>query len=600
MVGCGIGTARPGARTWAALLVMVATLLAVGTAGAGESDPSVLGVPCSQIGALHLDRQLNIHAGLIVAGCAGTRPAAQPSGSVGSAVPTPFAQVGGTDRDVVNPPDSATPHDVQAGTMVAANGQRIVVDMTDSTFAASSPSDYSGLSLSTDGGSTWTRIHPFGGTHGANYGDPFVVWDQKFGRFVAGDLVGGCGGFGLGVWTSPDGATWSVGPCVHNGTQDDRPSIAVDNDPASPYYGNLYITWNDFNINGGALVYSRSIDGGATWSPEAVVVNAFVRNTQPAVQPVNGQVDLVAVNEGGGGLNPRTNQFFRSVDGGASWQGPFSMGPSFPAGADMVVGYFSGYHPIWRALGWGNPAPAGPTTIVYPYYQAGSGGDTGDVYVVRSIDGGVTWSAPVPISTAPNAQWFSQAVSNDGNEVAIWYYSRERSTDGDNYEIYASKSHDAGATWSTPARLSDLLVPQPVQNDPMVNPFFGGDYNVTTSDLTSGVPSKRLLMTWTDGRNLLKGLAGNYIFSAAADVVSGGGVDVGNHCDDCVTAVALPFPVTFYGTSYSSVNVSSNGVIDFGNTDASFSNGCLTGNGPRRIAAFWDDLRTDGTGGGWF
>ena len=36
-----------------------------------------------------------------------------------------------------------------------------------------------------------------------------------------------------------------------------------------------------------------------------------------------------------------------------------------------------------------------------------------------------------------------------------------------------------------------------------VVPLFGGDYNVTTSDLTGGVPSNRLLVTWTDGRNLL-------------------------------------------------------------------------------------------------
>ena len=115
--------------------------------------------------------------------------------------------------------------------------------------------------------------------------------------------------FGIGTWTSANGQTWAPGPCVHSGTADDRPSIAVDNDPASPFYGNTYVSWNDFNIGSGALVFSRSIDGGATWSAEQFISNTstFIRNTQLAVQPANGQVDLVGVNEGGGGLNPRTN-----------------------------------------------------------------------------------------------------------------------------------------------------------------------------------------------------------------------------------------------------------------------------------------------------
>ena len=52
--------------------------------------------------------------------------------------------------------------------------------------------------------------------------------------------------------------------------------------------------WNDFAIGVGALVASRSTDGGATWSPEVIINNTstFYRDTQLAVQPANGQVDL--------------------------------------------------------------------------------------------------------------------------------------------------------------------------------------------------------------------------------------------------------------------------------------------------------------------
>ena len=194
-------------------------------------------------------------------------------------------------------------------------------------------------------------------------------------------------------------------------------------------------------------------------------------------------------------------------------------------------------------MGWGNPVPGGPTTIVYPYYRAGGSGDTGDVYAVRSIDSGATWSAPIAISTAPHEQWFSQAVSNGNGELAIWYYSREHTTDGNNYEIFLRKSHDGGATWTGAQRLSDVLIDEPVQNDPSISPFFAGDYNVTTSDVNGSGPSNRLLITWTDGRNKVAGPSGNYDFTATTGTIGSGGTDVGNHCDDCATAVSLPFPV---------------------------------------------------------
>src|SRR5205823_12109077 len=141
-------------------------------------------------------------------------------------------------------------------------------------------------------------------------------------------------------------------------------------------------------------------------------------------------------------------------------------------------------------------------------------------------------------------------------------------TDGNNYEIYARQSTDGGVTWGAASALSDVLIPEPVQNDPLVQPFYGGDYNFTSSDQTGGVHSARLLTTWTDGRNLLlSGPAGSYDFTAGSGTISSGGTDVGNHCDDCTTAASLPFSVTYFGTPYSSVNVSSNGSVQFGGSN---------------------------------
>jgi hypothetical protein len=83
-----------------------------------------------------------------------------------------------------------------------------------------------------------------------------------------------------------------------------------------------------------------------------------------------------------------------------------------------------------------------------------------------------------------------------------------------------------------------------------------------------------------------------------------GTTDIGNHCDDCVTQVTLPFQVPVYTTPYASAYVSSNGNIQFltANDGVPFD-ACmpLAINGiDRAFIPYLGDLRTDETGGGIF
>jgi len=82
-----------------------------------------------------------------------------------------------------------------------------------------------------------------------------------------------------------------------------------------------------------------------------------------------------------------------------------------------------------------------------------------------------------------------------------------------------------------------------------------------------------------------------------------GTVDTGNHCDDCVTAIPLPFPYQLYDQVFTSVNLSSNGNAQFVGTHSDFVNLCLpvtTGTWTYTIFPYWDDLMTNGTGLGIF
>jgi len=83
-----------------------------------------------------------------------------------------------------------------------------------------------------------------------------------------------------------------------------------------------------------------------------------------------------------------------------------------------------------------------------------------------------------------------------------------------------------------------------------------------------------------------------------------GTTDTGNHCDDCTTSVSLPFPVSFYGTNFSTVALSSNGNVQFtsGGGTANNSNSCLPNSAysSPTVFAFQGDLLTNGTGSGIF
>jgi hypothetical protein len=91
-----------------------------------------------------------------------------------------------------------------------------------------------------------------------------------------------------------------------------------------------------------------------------------------------------------------------------------------------------------------------------------------------------------------------------------------------------------------------------------------------------------------------------YTITDGTDTIVPGDTDVGNHCDDCNTPVTIPFPFQLYDQTYSSVNVSSNGRLDFvvPNEPGGFITNCLPAPpniGPYDFTIFpvWEDMRTD-------
>src|SRR5437867_8732121 len=275
------------------------------------------GFDCSKIRELGIDRQENFRAGLIMIACGEAEGGSGPNVSFPSrllqTVFAPFTY-GGTDVDLITGAETS-PHVTQSETFSWTNPDnpnQIVVAYNDSRTAFA---NYSGASYSSDGGLTFTRLNPspFATGHGTNFGDPVVLYDRPNATWHAIFLATGCGGQGIGDWTTTDGgATWAVGACVANRPSGgaDRESGWSDMNPASPFYGRMYVSFNNFANVGPPISATFSTDNGATWSaPQSLALGGAtsVRNVQITGDQVTGDVYIAGMNEMGGGLGNRAN-----------------------------------------------------------------------------------------------------------------------------------------------------------------------------------------------------------------------------------------------------------------------------------------------------
>ena len=237
-----------------------------------SDDPLVpAGFDCSKIQSEHIDRQENFRAQAIMIACGEAQ-----GGGGGSTFETFVHNIknfftpqtfGGADVDLITGAETS-PNVTQSETYSAVNpdnANEIFVAYNDSRGRNATPINISGASISTDGGTTFTRLTtaggqgPFAGTEG----DPVAMYHKPSSTWLTVWLDTACGTQGLGGYkssTPSNAASWTHF-CVHNNSADDRESGWADNNPASPFYGRLYVSWD----NGSPINVTYSTDGGVTW-----------------------------------------------------------------------------------------------------------------------------------------------------------------------------------------------------------------------------------------------------------------------------------------------------------------------------------------------
>ncbi|MGH8140563.1 MAG: sialidase family protein [Steroidobacteraceae bacterium] len=242
------------------------------------------------------------------------------------------------------------------------------------------------------------------------------------------------------------------------------PAVAFDSD------GHVYYAGLGFNRTSppNTVTVSKGTFGssGLTWSAPTFI------NATTAPSTLNDKEWIAVDSHPGSPFQDRVyvswTRFIFNAHNGAYVQSPIAFAYSKDGGAtfsapQLIVGnvlYGQGSHPT-----------VGPDGTVYVFWDAATRRATLDsIWMVKSADGGVTWSKPVavaplvdiiPIANTEfrNNSYPAAAVAPDGTLYVTWSsllsdatgaLCPTRTNSGCHAAVLYSKSTDGGATWSTP------------------------------------------------------------------------------------------------------------------------------------------------------
>ncbi|MEA2203889.1 MAG: hypothetical protein QOE77_665, partial [Blastocatellia bacterium] len=351
----------------------------------------------------------------------------------------------------------------------------------DSTAACQSPTGgtantYGTMALfgSTDGGATWKyNCAPWpatitGGVTGATFwfgSDPALAWDSQGRAYATYMLISqsaSASGAAIVVARSADnGVSWQSLGTVVNGiastTQgNDKEMMAIDNTSGQAFSnpGRIYVIWDAANAE--KIAYS---DNGSAWT----TVN-FPSNTGAiggnVVVGADGTVYAIWSR-----YNVETIVFSKSTNGGATWTAPqviatlalqsFGTNNKPPAQDKRGINGF-GAIDIDRNP---NSLSFGYLYVSFPDFPSGTtnGADI-NTYVVRSTNGGTSWSSRVKVNddnfgATQIFPWLAVDQS-DGTVNVSWYDSRldplNRQT-----QMVSSRSVDGGLSFEPNVLVTD-------------------------------------------------------------------------------------------------------------------------------------------------
>ncbi len=215
-----------------------------------------------------------------------------------------------------------------------------------------------------------------------------------------------------------------------------------------------------------AVVYtSTSSDGGATWStPIATSDNQSAYSAVAVAGAGSGTTAYLAFADfiNSSATGQISIDFASSTNGGASWSVPSGIGTFIRTLGLTYLGYPQG--DSFRMAVDASPTSAydGSIYLAYEDNRSASNGNP-SVAVLRSNDGGATWSSPVYVTpdhpTVSEYAIPSIAVDPSGR---VWVSFYSININNGNYLDQAVTSTDGGNSWSAPFNVSDAVSSPPL------------------------------------------------------------------------------------------------------------------------------------------
>ena len=317
------------------------------------------------------------------------------------------------------------------------------------------------VAYSQDGGSHWSLAT---GTAPADYrvsGDVSVTYDNRGHAllcYIAFDKLGTSEYWahnatrnGIFVRRSLDGGrTWEPRaatvisqPTRPNIPFEDKPIIVADR-TSSSYSGNLYVGWTEFTLANSRILFSRSTDGGVTWSApvEISTHEGLPRDDNGSVEGFDGVVapdgTLYAIWADGNEIVMAS-----SADGGKTFTASHKI-------LDVAPPYFK-VENVVRSDGFPQIDTDPRTGRLFVAWTDYRNGDV-DVFCSTSVDGARTWSPAVRVNSDPihdGADQFFQWLGVDPVDGVAYIIFYDRRGDPENRlaTVSLARSTDGGSTF---------------------------------------------------------------------------------------------------------------------------------------------------------
>lgn len=366
-----------------------------------------------------------------------------------------------------------------------------------------------------DGGHTWAQTNlPFsacaGGLGYERASDPWVsIGPDGTAYAVSISFNQSNNSNSVAAAVSKDGGqTWGNLSVI---IADNEPSLQFFNDKesvtANPVKaGVAYAVWDRLELpNGnpyanlhtaayrGPSMFSKTVDGGATWSPPVEIVKVPSRQqtigNQILVDPRNGTLyDFFNLITPPFSVTANKVAFIKSTDDGATWTKPQIIADLRTVGVtDPNTG-----EPLRTGDIIPEPAIDPATGQLYVVWQDSrfNGGNYDEVALSTSTDGGNTWSAPIRVNTPTGRAAFNPSVRvNSAGTVAVTYYDLRNLAAGNTTTLptdyWQKTSTDDGATFGNEVHLAG---PFDMKLAPYAEGYFIGDYEGLDAHGTSFLP----------------------------------------------------------------------------------------------------------------